>query len=86
MLGAVTTATVTITDNDAVTGFNPIDNTAFFLRQHYLDFLNREPDPVGFAAWTNTLNNCPVGNITCDRVEVSSAFYRSEEYRRRFGP
>jgi hypothetical protein len=26
---------------------NPIDTAAFFVRQHYLDFLNREPDQAG---------------------------------------
>src|SRR5205823_11116610 len=32
-LGAQSTATVTITDNEAVNGANPIDNTNFFVRQ-----------------------------------------------------
>ena len=57
-LGAQSTATVTITDNDATTGPNPIDNTNFFVRQQYIDFLGREPDPLGFAGWTGTINNC----------------------------
>ena len=48
-LGTRATATVTIIDNDAVTGPNPIDNTNFFVRQQYIDFLNREPDPPGFG-------------------------------------
>ena len=43
-LGSPATATITITDNDAVTGPNPIFTTAFFVRQHYLDFLSREPE------------------------------------------
>jgi hypothetical protein len=37
-----TTATVTISDNDIANGSNPIDMPDFFVRQHYLDFLNRE--------------------------------------------
>src|SRR5882672_560820 len=45
-LGSTATATVTIIDNDAVDGTNPILLTndtgiAFFVRQHYLDFLGR---------------------------------------------
>ena len=54
-LGAPATATVTITDNDAVTGPNPIFTTPFFVRQHYLDFLSREPEAgepwSGSAEW-----------------------------------
>src|SRR5262249_15566837 len=43
------TATVSITDNETVDGPNPIlqTNSAavdFFVRQHYLDFLGREPE------------------------------------------
>jgi Calx-beta domain/Domain of unknown function (DUF4214) len=79
-LGAATTATLTINDNDAAPGApNPIDTNSFFIRQLYLDVLNREPDPPGFAAWLNTLNTCPAGNTTCDRIEVASAFFRSPE-------
>ncbi len=86
--GAITTATITITDDDATTGANPIDQTPFFVRQHYIDFLGREPDPVGYAGWQSVLNNCPPsgkdanGNY-CDRIEVSSAFFRSEEFQTR---
>src|SRR5262249_1106812 len=43
-LGNQTTATVTINDNDATDGANPVTNTSFFVRQHYLDFLSREPE------------------------------------------
>ena len=43
-LGVPSTATVTITDNDVTNGPNPIDTSSFFVRQHYLDFLNRELD------------------------------------------
>jgi hypothetical protein len=81
--GAITTATITITDNDAVSGANPLDQTPFFVRQHYIDFLGREPDPAGLQGWQNVLNNCAPGNIQCDRVEVSSAFFRSPEFQDR---
>ncbi|HUQ34104.1 MAG TPA: DUF4214 domain-containing protein [Pyrinomonadaceae bacterium] len=81
--------TITITDNDAVPGnSNPVDQTPFFVRQHYIDFLGREPDAVGLQGWQNILNNCPAsgkdlnGNF-CDRVEVSSGFFRSEEFQTR---
>jgi hypothetical protein len=79
-LDGTSTQTVTITDNDAVAS-NPIATVPFFVRQHYIDFLNREPDPPGFAGWQNILNTCAPGNTSCDRVEVSSAFYRSDEFQ-----
>jgi len=82
-LGTPATATVTIADNDATTGPNPIDTNAFFVRQHYLDFLGREPDPAGFQGWLNILNNCASGDTRCDRIEVSSGFFRSEEFQSR---
>ncbi|MCA1603060.1 MAG: hypothetical protein LC776_15970, partial [Acidobacteria bacterium] len=62
---------------------NPIDDAQFFVRQHYLDFLSREPDPPGFAAWQAVINNCPGGDTTCDRIHVSSAFFRSPEFQER---
>src|SRR5207249_3736572 len=61
-LGSPSTATVTITDNETVDGPNPIDNTNFFVRQQYVDFLGREPDPFGFDAWTSEINNCSVNH------------------------
>jgi Domain of unknown function (DUF4214) len=62
---------------------NPMDETAFFVRQQYLDFLNREPDPGGYAAWQQVINNCPQRDTTCDRIHVSSAFFRSAEFQGR---
>jgi len=82
-LGTRATATVTIIDNDAVTGPNPIDNTNFFVRQQYIDFLNREPDPPGFAGWTSTINNCSGDTTQCDRIHVSQLFFQSAEFQER---
>ncbi len=62
---------------------NPIDQTAFFVRQHYIDFLGREPEPAGYQGWQDILNNCPQGSTQCDRIEVSSAFFRSPEFQER---
>jgi uncharacterized repeat protein (TIGR01451 family) len=82
-LGSPAQTTVTITDNDAINGTNPIDKTDFFVRQHYLDFLNREPDPSGFAFWTNEINLCGA-NAQCieiKRINVSAAFFLSIEFQ-----
>jgi CSLREA domain-containing protein len=81
--GAITSATITILDNDAVTGPNPIDTNQEFIQALYRDFLGREPDPPGLQGWLNTLNNCPAGSTSCDRVEVASGFARSEEFATR---
>src|SRR5260370_21699171 len=55
----------------------------FLGRQHYLDFLGREPAGPGFAGWVSTLNNCAAGDPSCDRVHVSEMFYRSQEFQER---
>jgi hypothetical protein len=87
-LGVVSTATITIVDNDAVTGTNPLNDQLFFIRQQYVDFLGRVPDPPGYQGWQNVLNNCPQSGIDangnhCDRIEVSADFFRSEEFQTR---
>jgi len=82
-LGAQSTATVTIIDNDVTNGPNPIDGTDFFVRQQYLDFLGREPDPPGFAGWVSTINNCSGDTTQCDRIHVSQLFFQSQEFQER---
>jgi hypothetical protein len=62
---------------------NAIDTIEFFVRQQYLDFLGREPDPQGFDGWVNTLRNCAPGDTSCDRIHVSESFYRSPEFQER---
>ena len=59
-----------------------IDDSDFFVNQHYVDFLNRFPDPGGFSFWNGQLTNCS-GNATCifnKRVEVSNEFSVVLEY------
>ncbi len=70
---------------------NPVNSAAFFIAQHYLDFLGREPDAGGFNAWVNVLTNCAYqgfpgpgktgSDATCDRINVSSSFFGSPEFR-----
>jgi hypothetical protein len=76
--------TVNITDNDAVpSATNPIDDNAFFVRQHYLDFLNREPDTDGFNFWKAELDSCGTNAACLDlkRQNVSAAFFLSIEFQ-----
>jgi hypothetical protein len=82
-LGSATSASVSIADNEATSGKNPIVDVPFFVRQHYIDFLGREPEPQGFAAWQEILNKCVVGDTSCDRIAVSSGFFRSPEFQDR---
>jgi uncharacterized protein (TIGR03118 family) len=83
-LGSINTSVLTITDNDTgAPATNPIDEAQFFVRQHYLDFLGREPDAGGFNAWVGVLTGCTPGNTACDRVTVSRSFFESPEYQSR---
>ena len=89
-LGATTTATVTILDNDTTaSSSNPIDGVDFFITQQYIDFLGRMPDQVGFTNWQNTLAPCPNGgfgefdNPNCDRIHVAAGFFQSDEFLNR---
>jgi hypothetical protein len=82
-LGTTTSATLTINDGGTETGTNPIDDAAFFVRQHYVDFLNREPDAGGLAFWTNQITSCGSDPqcLQVKRVNVSAAFFLSIEFQ-----
>ncbi len=84
VVSGVSTVTITINDNDTVAPTtNPIDDAQFFVRQQYLDFLNREPEPGGLAFWTSQITACGA-DATCinrRRVEVSAAFFGSPEFQ-----
>jgi hypothetical protein len=77
-------ATLTITDNDtSASPANPDDNSQFFVRQHYLDFLGRDPDPGGLGFWAGLIEQCN-GDANCirsKRVDVSNAFFYELEYQ-----
>jgi hypothetical protein len=83
-LGSPSTAEITIADNDNVsTSTNPYDDAKFFVRQHYLDFLNREPDQGGWDFWTNTISSCGA-DAACNevnRINVSAAYFLSKEFQ-----
>jgi uncharacterized repeat protein (TIGR01451 family) len=82
-LGSPSIATVTIDDNDNGGAANPIDDNAFFVRELYIDFLGREPDPPGLRGWLAILNNCSQGDTSCDRIHVAEGFARSDEFGER---
>ncbi len=82
-LGANANATVTIVDNDLATGASPINQTNFFVRMHYLDFLNRLPDNDGIVFWSNEILSCGSNQACIDakRINVSAAFFLSIEFQ-----
>ena len=77
-------AVLVIHDNDfGPAASNPIDSSAFFVRQHYHDFLNREPDPAGLQFWTQGIESCGA-NALCrevKRIDTSAAFFLSIEFQ-----
>ena len=85
-LAAPSVTELSIADNDtSAPSSNPIDKREFFIRQHYLDFLNREPDTDGFHFWLDRIaaacdaEPSPV-ECTDQRVNVSGAFFLSIEF------
>ncbi len=83
VLGTRTVATLEIADDPQESSANPIDETGRFVRQHYADFLNREPDAAGLAFWTNEIEGCGA-DAQCrevKRINVSAAFFLSIEFQ-----
>jgi uncharacterized delta-60 repeat protein len=83
-LGVPSSTVVHLLDNDAApSASNPADDAAFFVRQHYRDFLGRDPDADGLAFWTGEITQCGA-NAVCrevKRVNVSAAFFLSIEFK-----
>jgi hypothetical protein len=95
-IGTQGTTTLRIVSEDSATppaSANPVLQPGFFVRQQYLDFFGREPDADGFNAWKGTLDNCPdpfnssptSPSANCDRVAVSTKFFRSKEFELKGG-
>jgi hypothetical protein len=85
ILGVQNSSSVlTIEDNDtSPASVNPNDVSQTFVRQHYHDFLAREPDAPGLAFWTNEIESCGT-NTQCrevKRINVSAAFFLSIEFQ-----
>lgn len=80
---------VTIDDNDTSSSApNPIDEAEFFVRQHYRDFLSREPDTEGLQFWMRQITECEerpdAEREECRevrRINVSAAFFLSAEFQ-----
>lgn len=54
------------------------------MRQHYVDFLGREPDEAGLNFWVNNIESCGP-DVYCrelKRIDTSAAFFLSIEFQR----
>jgi len=62
---------------------NQINDAQFFVRQHYLDFLNRNPDSGGLDYWTGQIMQCANSDscIKTQRITVSAAFFIEQEFQ-----
>jgi CSLREA domain-containing protein len=62
---------------------SPLDRSEYFVRQQYLDFLNREPDEAGLNFWVNNIESCGA-DAQCrevKRIDTSAAFFLSIEFQ-----
>src|ERR1700752_233548 len=62
---------------------NSVDDSQFFVRQHYQDYLNRQPDSDGLGFWINEIAACglDVHCVEVKRINVSAAFFLSIEFQ-----
>ncbi len=81
LLGNKTDAVFTAL-RDGVMAGNAIDTPEYFVRQHYLDFLGREPDQSGFNFWREQIVSCGSDAGCRERrtINVSAAYFLSIEF------
>jgi len=65
--------------------FNPIDEPRYFVREQYLDFLNRNPDVNGLDFWTGQITSCGANTLCINnkRIDVSAEFFKAQEFQTR---
>ena len=83
-LRAPSSAVITIIENDTGSPTsNPVEEPQFFVRQHYADFLNREPDSGGLGYWSGRISECGPNEdcIRDRRIAVSAAFFIEAEFQ-----
>ena len=86
LLGIKTEAVFTAAADGSIVG-NAIDGPDYFVRQHYLDFLGREPDEAGFNFWSGQIASCG-SDAPCieeKRINVSAAYFLSIEFQQTGG-
>jgi uncharacterized protein (TIGR03118 family) len=80
-LGSPNAAELKILDNDTGSPVtNVIDDSSFFVRQHFWDFLGREPSSRELRIWRNTINACRTSACRkTARISVSAKIMLSTE-------
>jgi len=83
VVGTSRAAQIAIMDEPTEAGTTPIDNADFYVRQHYADFLNRQPDAGGLAFWTNHITQCFNDQLCINdrRIGTSAAFFIENEFQ-----
>jgi hypothetical protein len=86
LLGNGTDASFTATRDPMIEG-NAIDRPEYLVRQHYLDFLGREPDEAGFNFWSDQILSCGSDAACIERrtINVSAAYFLSIEFQQSGG-
>ena len=86
LLGNKTDAVFTANADAVITG-NAIESPEYFVRQHYLDFLGREPDESGFNFWSDQILSCgsDAACVERRRINVSAAYFLSIEFQQTGG-
>jgi photosystem II stability/assembly factor-like uncharacterized protein len=86
LLANMTDAVFTATRDTVISG-NAIDTAEFFVRQHYVDFLGREPDESGFNFWSDQILECGSDAACIERrtINVSAAYFLSIEFQQTGG-
>ena len=61
-----------------------IEDTHFFVVQHYLDFLNRPPEAEGLIFWIGNIDSCGTDAVCREvkRIDTSAAFFLSDRVSR----
>ncbi len=79
-IGNTTSATFV---GSVISSDNPLDTPEYFVRQHYLDFLGREPDEAGFNFWSDQILECGNDAACIERrtINVSAAYFKSVEFQ-----
>jgi hypothetical protein len=82
LLANMTDAVFTGTLDSSISG-NVIDTPEYFVRQHYLDFLGREPDDAGLNFWSAQIRGCNNDYNCIERrtINVSAAYFLSIEFQ-----
>ena len=62
---------------------NDIDDSRFFVEQHYRDFLDREADDSGLTFWEHQITSCGADSACRERARIntSGAFFLSIEFQ-----